>query len=787
MGLTTLGQRGNTLNNSKKQRDTEKGYNLPQPLAFNDFRNRTLPNRRIPNDYELLIEYVSNGIVHTCVNLKANGIANVPLRLYKQSNANGATTKTNRLPVSEVKRLKKLRRVAKSAVIEEVLEHPVLELLNDVNDNLNGNQLWFLTSVYLDVLGRAYWVIERGANGQPEQIRVLMPQCVRAIRDSGGNVTAYEYKPSNQDKQTLAVEDVIDFRLPSVYDPECGGQSPLASVYSDILLTSQFAAYMNSLLENRARPDAIISPKNDVGPDEAKRLLMEYENKFRAGGNGRTWFADSALSYTPLSFSPTDLAPLEIQKQVEKRVCGALGVPEGMLSKDANRASAETSVYQFAKYAVLPRAQLIEQVLNDSLLPLYGESGYFIAFDEVVPEDREQDLAAFTAILQYAPTTLLVNEVRAEADLPALPDGDKLLTTATPEPALTGEEEPDDDSEETAGEEQAEDEKVFKFEALIKLNSQVASGELPRAVAINIAEQFFGDTAKNLIGYPVEKKAEVPACNCNNDKAGTPPLEAQAKAKAQPPKYPAKEEQKLTGILQRFFAKQRKAVVAQVEKSFNEAEVKDFADIVTKGLPDEFVSLDDWDEELDYAVKPVVEIIATDSGKGTLTRVGASSDTFEVAPAKIKEAIAKASLKFSQATNETTTLELNDALKKLREDLEAGLVEGDSIRELTQRVNAVFDNAETYRAERIAQTETSRAVHTGQQIAAKESGLVKGFKFLLSSDACPECQAVADDNSEIPLDGSFSDGSYDDSPLPVHPNCRCTMLEIIDENAGDEN
>jgi hypothetical protein len=69
----------------------------------------------------------------------------------------------------------------------------------------------------------------------------------------------------------------------------------------------------------------------------------------------------------------------------------------------------------------------------------------------------------------------------------------------------------------------------------------------------------------------------------------------------------------------------------------------------------------------------------------------------------------------------------------------------------------------------IARTESTRASMEGLRISSQASGVVKGFKWLTSSDPCPLCQ---DKNGEfIPLNG--------DMP-PLHPNCVCTVEEELD-------
>ena len=60
------------------------------------------------------------------------------------------------------------------------------------------------------------------------------------------------------------------------------------------------------------------------------------------------------------------------------------------------------------------------------------------------------------------------------------------------------------------------------------------------------------------------------------------------------------------------------------------------------------------------------------------------------------------------------------------------MTEGETIPELTRRVQSVFSRLSRERAEMIARTEAARAVHAASLLSAKESGVVSGKKWLLS-------------------------------------------------------
>jgi Phage Mu protein F like protein len=203
-------------------------------------------------------------------------------------------------------------------------------------------------------------------------------------------------------------------------------------------------------------------------------------------------------------------------------------------------------------------------------------------------------------------------------------------------------------------------------------------------------------------------------------------------------------------------------------------------------LPTSFRPLTDWTDPMASAMTPLVSLYWDEGGKTTRARLGLDPDQWEVHDPHLHEVIKQQAFKFCQSTNETTDGELNQALAELRQEFIEGLVDaGETIPELTRRVQSVFGRLSRDRAEMIARTEAARAVHAASLISAKDSGVVSGKKWLLSGDACPYCHEVAakfpggtDLDSAFHDDGKGTDYSDCTAP-PLHPNCRCSITFVL--------
>jgi hypothetical protein len=211
-------------------------------------------------------------------------------------------------------------------------------------------------------------------------------------------------------------------------------------------------------------------------------------------------------------------------------------------------------------------------------------------------------------------------------------------------------------------------------------------------------------------------------------------------------------------------------------------------------LPDHFPSLANYDDPMSRAMTPLIAAYWQESGDETTGRLAAKTGLdlgeWKVTNPHLRAMIEQASLKFCKSTNETTSRELGTALADLRKSLAEGIVEkGEAPRQLAARVKEIFAGCESWKAHQIAVTEASRAVHAAQYVAAEQSGVVAGLEWLMSSDACPLCQAQHAKCPRVKLGQPFAViGTNPDYSTvrypPLHPNDQCTVTEILKPEYG---
>lgn len=166
--------------------------------------------------------------------------------------------------------------------------------------------------------------------------------------------------------------------------------------------------------------------------------------------------------------------------------------------------------------------------------------------------------------------------------------------------------------------------------------------------------------------------------------------------------------------------------------------------------------------------------------KGEQRKRAAIQTEFELVNSRVTDAVDQLVLQFCRDTNDTIQGDLNTALAEIREQIREGTSQGAAYRTIAARVHTIV--TDPYRASRIATTETVRAMHAGQLMAAVDSGVVSEVTWEASGDACDRCLQLRD--KSVPLGEPFivlpKGGPYAVVyHPPLHPFCMCALKERI--------
>jgi HK97 family phage portal protein len=383
--------------------------------------------QRAPTAADLLGELKNTA--WSCASINAAVCASFPPKLYVLTRPGDARPRclTRSLDAAASHRRSAILNL-KSAIVEEVVEHPLLTLLRQVNPVHNSFDLWELTELYLETQGSAYWLLDFDpVLDIPMAIWMLPSHLVTPRRrpDSDKLVDYYEYRGRRIEQ--FRPERILHFRFPDPRDPYCSGLSPLRACFEQVALTSEYTAMKRALYDNTGLPSVLLTPAESLGEDERDRLEKMWQQKFLRGGQGRALVAESALKVNILSHSMGDLAALADMKATKEDIANAFHVPLPFLSGDTNLANMQAADHLHKSLAITPRLRRRDEKLNEQLIPLFDPSGrLFFASEDPTPANHDFLLRQEKSDLEHGVRT--INEVRAGRGLPPVAWGDKPQT-----------------------------------------------------------------------------------------------------------------------------------------------------------------------------------------------------------------------------------------------------------------------------------------------------------------------------------------------------------------------
>ena len=319
-------------------------------------------------------------------------------------------------------RRKALNEMVENENADQILDHPMLDLLHDGNPHHTGVQLWRLTSASLDLVGEVYWLLQRNGVGAPAAIWPIPPTWVLETPAPGRDTYRINFKGRYAE---VPASEILCLNDPNPADPY-GRGTGLAAALGDELATDEYAAkIVRQFFLEGARPDFMIWPKDSqmgLDPAELKRFQNDWLNRHQ--GYARAWrpyMAGQEMGIHEFDKDFGKMQMVELRQFERDTIIQTYGMPPEMLGQieNSNKATITAAEYIFTRWVLTPRLELLRSILQERLVPEFDDR-LVIDYVSPVPEDKARELDAAKA----QPHVLTVNEWRALAGQEPVKDGE---------------------------------------------------------------------------------------------------------------------------------------------------------------------------------------------------------------------------------------------------------------------------------------------------------------------------------------------------------------------------
>jgi HK97 family phage portal protein len=656
---------------------------------------------------------------------------------------------------------------------EEQEEHDLLDLLDGVNDNMTGLELKYLTSACLDLTGNCYWYLEGVTDdlGKPKAIHLIPPDRVRPVIDRRSwpyQLLGYKMKLETKE-MAFQPHEVLHFRLPNASD-FFEGLSPVAAGAEYIDNDNYAMEFNRKFFINGARPAGFLE-SDFVAETQIEALKIGFTDMHGGIDNmNRVGVLPKGVKWSPAGASPKDMDFKNMSEDMRDRIHAMFGVSRtilGTAESDTNRSTAETADYVFSKRVVKPHMMLICGFLNEKLVPRYGDDLY-ISFIDPVPEDKAFRNEEMKTTVAGQPV-LTVNEARDEfMGLGPVDGGDVLMhpTTMAEVGAPVG-------NGDVASKPDGGDPNAKTIRKEMKPNQvKAANGQRvayrPARTKLQALAKKRGQMGKDLaekIAADLKAKLEAPSKKFASTKEQD---EARWKEFSE---FAHAAEKDIAATIRKLNSEQKDVVLANLPEA------------TKKGInPADLFDIEKWISITVDALTPTMETLFEHQAKQGAAEIGAAFDFTEATRAAVKRSVQLMSESYNQTTLATLETRIND-----------GLQAGESLADITKRVEQIYEWSDNSRAETVAKTESFRTANDALKTAWQQSGVVKTVKWYTSEKdtVCPYCQGM--DGKTIPVDDNFFEngasltvGAGEDAQTmtldygdvgapPLHPNCMCMI------------
>lgn len=700
------------------------------------------------------------GWVFACVRVIAEETADIKLQLFRRIN---------------------------QTEFESVDEHPVMDLLYKVNPMYTSYLLWEATAAYLELTGEAFWYLN-GPKNRPSEIWVLRPDWV-SIKDTKSSIIeSYSYGPPGDRKMTIPFEQVVHYKdfNPNNWYRGYGTVRPSDKA----IATDEYAAdYNKNFFYNSALPGGALETEQTLEDDQRQQLRDDWEAVHR--GSKKAWkiaILEAGLKWQDIGSNRKEMDFIEGRRYSRDEIMGMFRVPKPLLTfDDVNRAASREARAILLENVITHKMRRICSFMTEFLLPRYGDDSLFFNFENPVPNDEAMTLNRHKAELAGMPWRT-VNEVRDEENLEEIEGGDQLYVpfSMTPIGSLG----------EAA-------KKLQKLRKKLEFNLRIPPYPFVKHQYDQTMERLTGMIEhlirKMMINRKTAAMKQLPAGRVEEGTVVTEDAREMRWRTLITRTDPR--EAKYTQLLGDLFSAQEARVVERVNDELKRAFKTDGAvpdDEYKKGIKrvkSNVSTIVDVTEDDRIFVETLMNYVRTIIESEGIEQIQAIKDgaVFYMQTEAIRKYLKKEGVKYISTINEETT-------EQLRETLIEAVDNQESIAQIRERIQSVYEDARGYRATRIARSEVMRATNFATEQAYIQSGVVEKKEWLTAHDerVCPWCGPM--DGKQIGVKKSFfkegdvikgknengktvtmTVGVSDVDHPPLHPNCRCTLIPVVSE------
>lgn len=244
---------------------------------------------------------------------------------------------------------------------QQVFDHPVLDLLAEPNKWNTGIDLMEATLSDLELTGDVFWYVVEDGAGVPREIHRLRPDWMEVVPHPKKFIEGYLLKKGGE-SVPFTPDEIMHhktFNPLSVFR----GQSSISAARMAAGLDVQAQIYGKSFFKNSARPDGVLETDEDLD-DDAYEVLREDWKKAHQGPDKahRIAILTNGLTYHAVQISPKDIDFVVLRQMSREDVAMCFRVPPAMIGllDESNYSNMMAQKASFWHETMIPKLRKLE-------------------------------------------------------------------------------------------------------------------------------------------------------------------------------------------------------------------------------------------------------------------------------------------------------------------------------------------------------------------------------------------------------------------------------------------
>jgi HK97 family phage portal protein len=274
--------------------------------------------------------------------------------------------------------------------------HPLARMLDHPNPWATPWELWYLTTLYLELTGNCFWYIaprQMGCVQMPGELWVIPTPWVRVLPDAECYVRGYQVMPPGGPAEEFAPREIVHLKYPNPLDLHYG-LSPLQAIALTVDANTELQKSRYQTFHAGQRPGVVLQTEQTLTEPTVRRLEEKVQARFGGRENWhRPLVLEQGLKASPWTLTPAEMDYLNSSRMTRDEIFAMYRVPPPIAGVVENMGLGADIWFgarvMFCEGTVQPKLELIAQCLTRDLARRFGPD-VAISFPECSPRNQDR-------------------------------------------------------------------------------------------------------------------------------------------------------------------------------------------------------------------------------------------------------------------------------------------------------------------------------------------------------------------------------------------------------------